>query len=32
MRWRWLTLATLLVSGFVYVREFTRRALQVARA
>ncbi len=28
----WLTLATVLISGASYVREFTRRALQVARA
>src|ERR1700689_3028983 len=28
----WLTLATVLISGTSYVREFTRRALQVARA
>jgi len=28
----WLTLATVLISGSSYVREFTRRALQVARA
>jgi cardiolipin synthase (CMP-forming) len=28
----WLTLATVLVSGIGYVREFTRRTLQVARA
>jgi cardiolipin synthase len=28
----WLTFATVLFSGFAYVREFTRRALQVARA
>ena len=28
----WLTLATVLISGTFYVREFTRRALQVARA
>jgi cardiolipin synthase len=27
-----LTLATVLISGFSYVREFTRRALQVAHA
>jgi cardiolipin synthase (CMP-forming) len=26
----WLTLATVLISGFAYVREFTRRALQLA--
>ena len=26
----WLTLATVLISGFSYVREFTRRALPVA--
>jgi hypothetical protein len=26
----WLTLATVLISGFSYVREFTRRALQLA--
>jgi cardiolipin synthase len=29
---KWLTLATVLISGFAYVREFTRRALQVAHA
>jgi cardiolipin synthase len=28
----WLTLATVLISGFAYVREFTRRALQMAHA
>lgn len=28
----WLTCATLLLSGFLYAREFTQRALQVARA
>jgi cardiolipin synthase (CMP-forming) len=28
----WLTLATVLVSGIVYVLEFTRRALQTAHA
>lgn len=28
----WLTLATVLISGTAYVREFTRRALQPARA
>jgi cardiolipin synthase len=28
----WLTLATVLISGMAYVREFTRRALQAARA
>jgi len=28
----WLTCATLLLSGFLYAREFTLRALQVARA
>ena len=28
----WLTLATVLISGISYAREFTRRALQVARA
>jgi cardiolipin synthase len=28
----WLTLATVLISGASYVREFARRALQVARA
>jgi hypothetical protein len=28
----WLTLATVLISGLAYVREFTHRALQVARA
>jgi len=28
----WLTFATVLISGVAYVREFTRRALQVARA
>src|ERR1700689_4546903 len=28
----WLTCATVLISGTSYVREFTRRALQVARA
>src|SRR5579863_1551549 len=27
----WLTLATVLISGVAYVREFTRRALQPAR-
>ncbi len=27
----WLTLVTVLISGFSYVREFTRRALPVAR-
>ncbi len=27
----WLTLATVLISGFAYVREFTRRALLTAR-
>jgi cardiolipin synthase len=28
----WLTCATVLFSGYAYVREFTRRALQVSRA
>ena len=28
---QWLTLATVLISGYAYVSEFTRRALQVAR-
>lgn len=28
----WLTCVTLLLSGFLYAREFTSRALQVARA
>ncbi|HEY3729717.1 MAG TPA: CDP-alcohol phosphatidyltransferase family protein [Steroidobacteraceae bacterium] len=28
----WLTLATVLISGIAYVREFTRRALQAAHA
>ena len=28
----WLTLATVLISGVAYVREFTHRALQAARA
>jgi cardiolipin synthase (CMP-forming) len=28
----WLTCATLLISGFMYAREFTGRALEVARA
>ncbi|MGH8231187.1 MAG: CDP-alcohol phosphatidyltransferase family protein [Steroidobacteraceae bacterium] len=28
----WLTLATVLISGSAYVREFTRRALQMAHA
>jgi cardiolipin synthase len=28
----WLTCATLLLSGFLYAREFTSRALEVARA
>jgi cardiolipin synthase len=28
----WLTLATLLISGWGYVSEYTRRALQVVRA
>jgi cardiolipin synthase len=28
----WVTLATVLISGFLYVREFTRRALQLAHA
>jgi cardiolipin synthase len=28
----WVTFATVLISGFAYVREFTRRALRVARA
>jgi cardiolipin synthase (CMP-forming) len=29
---QWLTLATVLISGFCYVREFTQRALRVAHA
>jgi cardiolipin synthase len=28
----WVTFATVLISGLAYVREFTRRALRVARA
>jgi cardiolipin synthase len=28
----WLTCSTLLLSGFLYAREFTSRALQFARA
>jgi cardiolipin synthase len=28
----WLTFATLMLSGFLYAREFTQRALAVARA
>jgi cardiolipin synthase len=29
---QWLILVTVLISGYAYVHEFTRRALQVARA
>lgn len=29
---QWLIFATVLISGYAYVSEFTRRALQVARA
>jgi cardiolipin synthase len=29
---KWLTLITVLISGFSYVREFTQRALRVAHA
>jgi len=29
---QWLTFATVLLSGLAYIREFTRRALQVAQA
>ena len=31
-RWVAAHVPTLLLSGFLYVREFTRRALEVARA